>query len=118
MEFKNIFYNLRKEKGYSQRKISEMLSVSSSTVAMWETGKRYPQREKMEQIADIFNVDMDYIYGKSDVRRRVSLDSGVPYMYVPDFEPDHIELIEMYSKLTKEQKQTVMSMLHSFTDHM
>ena len=119
MEFKDIFIGLRREKNYSQRRIAEILGVSNSTVAMWESGQRYPQRETMEQIADLFNVDMDYIYGKTDIRRRVSFDgSGNGYMYVPEFEPDHIELIEMYSKLTKEQKQTVMSMLHSSTDHM
>lgn len=115
MEFKDIFTELRKEKGYSQRKIAEILSVSNSTVAMWETGHRYPQRETMEQIADLFNVDMDYIYGKTDIRRRVSFDSnGDGYVYVPEFEADHLELIDLYSKLTKEQKQTVMNLLRSF----
>lgn len=115
MEFKEIITELRKEKGYSQRKLSEILSVSQSTVAMWEKGHRYPQRETMEQIADLFNVDMDYIYGKTDIRRRVSFDSnGDSYVYVPEFDPDHIELIDLYSKLTKEQKQTVMNMLRSF----
>ena len=38
MEFKDIITELRKEKGYSQRKLSEILSVSQSTVAMWERG--------------------------------------------------------------------------------
>lgn len=117
MEFKDIFSELRKEMNYSQRKIAEVLSVSQSTVAMWETGKRYPQRETMEQIADLFNVDMDYIYGKTDVRRRVTFDSkGDGYVYVPAFEVDHLELIDLYSKLTKEQKQTVMNMLRSFVN--
>ena len=40
MEFKDIFSELRKERNYSQRKIADMLSVSNSTVAMWETGQR------------------------------------------------------------------------------
>lgn len=117
MEFKDIFSELRKERNYSQRKIADMLSVSNSTVAMWETGQRYPQRETMEQIADLFNVDMDYIYGKTDIRRRVSFDSnGESYVYVPEFDPDHLELIDLYSKLTKDQKQTVMNMLRSFVN--
>ena len=84
---------------------------------MWETGQRYPQRETMEQIADLFNVDMDYIYGKTDIRRRVSFDSnGDSYVYVPEFDPDHLELIDLYSKLTKDQKQTVMNLLRSFVN--
>ena len=54
MEFKDIFSELRKERNYSQRKMSELLSVSQSTIAMWETGQRYPQRETMEQIAEVY----------------------------------------------------------------
>ena len=35
---------------------------------------------------------------------------------VPEFDPDHLELIDLYSKLTKEQKQTVMNLLRSFVN--
>lgn len=35
-------------------------------------------------------------------------------MAIPEFEPEHIELIDLYSRLTKEQKQTVMNLLRSF----
>lgn len=81
-EFKNIFINLRKERGYSQEAIAKLLNVSKSSVAMWETGKRQPSREVMEEIADLFNVDMDYIYGKSEIKRKIAFDSkGNEYIY-------------------------------------
>lgn len=34
---------------------------------------------------------------------------------IPGFEPEHLELIEMYSKLNKEQKDAVLNLLHAFT---
>lgn len=35
---------------------------------------------------------------------------------VPQFEPEHIDLIVMYSKLNEEQKKTVMTFLRSLTN--
>lgn len=114
-EFKDIFYELRKENNYSQLEIAKMLKVSKSTVSMWELGNRIPQRITMEAISDIFNLDMDYLYGKTEVKRRVSFDNkGNASVYVPDFDPDIMEIIDLLSKITPEQKQAVLSMLRSF----
>ena len=33
---------------------------------------------------------------------------------IPGFEPEHLELIELYSSLKKEQKSAVMNLLRSF----
>jgi transcriptional regulator with XRE-family HTH domain len=35
---------------------------------MWELGKRRPDYVKLEEIADYFNVDMNYLLGKTNVR--------------------------------------------------
>lgn len=37
---------------------------------MYESGKREPDFETSEAIADIFNVDMDFLMGRSDVERK------------------------------------------------
>ena len=114
-KFSERFKELRQSRKLSQQELADKLNTSKSSVNMYERGEREPGIEMLETIADFFNVDMDYIYGKTDIRRRVSFDSnGDSYVYVPEFDPDHIELIDLYSKLTKEQKQTVMNMLRSF----
>ena len=33
---------------------------------------------------------------------------------IPNFEPEHLELIELYSKLKEEQKSAVINLLRSF----
>lgn len=74
-EFKNIFLSLRNEKKYSQETMAKELSVSKSTIAMWETGKRLPSPELYEQIADYFNVDIDYLYGRTNIRKKFHYDN-------------------------------------------
>lgn len=65
---------LRDEKGLSQSKFAEVLNVSKSSINMYERGEREPGADKLEAIADFFNVDLDYLYGRTDVRNKSQLD--------------------------------------------
>lgn len=67
--FKNVFLSLRNSKGLNQEEIAKALGVSKSTIAMWETGKRFPSISIFEKIADFFDVDYNYLYGKTDIMR-------------------------------------------------
>lgn len=81
MDFKNIILALLNERGFSQEQLAKVLHVSKSTVAMWETGQRLPSVEKYEEIADYFNVDMDFLYGRTSIKRRALFDeSGSEYV--------------------------------------
>lgn len=68
--FGSILKNLRTSRGITQGELATMLDVSRSTVGMYETGGREPDFETMEAIADIFNVDMDYLMGRTQVERK------------------------------------------------
>ena len=83
--FSKIFIELRKSKNLTQEDMAKALGVGSSTIGMWETGKRTPTRAKYEEISDYFNVDIDYLYGKTNIKRRVMYDeSGNEYTYTPE----------------------------------
>lgn len=61
---------LRRESGLSQQDFAKQLGTSKSSVNMYERGEREPGIETLEAIADYFNVDMDYLLGKSDHRSK------------------------------------------------
>lgn len=48
----------------TQADLAKKLGMSRSYISMLECGKREPQREELEAIADIYNVDMNYLFGK------------------------------------------------------
>lgn len=64
--FQNIFKQLRIASGLTQVEISKKLGISRSTIGMYETGSREPDFETLEKIADFFNVDIDYLLGRTD----------------------------------------------------
>lgn len=67
MLFGNVLRILRKQHHMTQADLARALGVAESAISMWELGKRSPDHEMMEQIADYFNVDMDYLFGRSDI---------------------------------------------------
>ena len=69
MEFAERLRELRKSKDLSQSELAKKLNISKSTVSMLEVGSRKPSWELMEQIADFFNVDLDFLLGKEEQSR-------------------------------------------------
>ncbi len=57
---------LRENEGLSQQALAEKLNVSQSTVGMWESNNRKPNRKALEKIASLFNVSTDYLLGLTD----------------------------------------------------
>lgn len=83
-KFAAIIKNLRIERGITQEQLASLLKVSRSTIGMYETGSREPDFETLEAIANIFNVDMDYLMGRSTVERKNPIsESPVPAGFQP-----------------------------------
>lgn len=57
--------NLREEKHYTQEELAKVLHTSRSRISMYEQGKRQPDFEMQETIADFFNVSIDYLFGRN-----------------------------------------------------
>lgn len=84
-DFASVIRRLRIERGITQEQLASMLKISRSTIGMYETGSREPDFETCEAIADIFNVDMDYLLGRSNVERKAPVASAQPVP--PGFSP-------------------------------
>lgn len=59
---------LREELGLKQEELAKKLSVSPSAIGMYERDLREPNNELTLKIANFFNVSIDYLLGRSDVR--------------------------------------------------
>jgi len=59
---------LRIERGLNQIDIANMLGVERSTYGKYETGDSSPDYEKLIQLSDFYQVSIDYLLGKTDVK--------------------------------------------------
>ena len=64
--FGNRLKELRKAKKMTQRQLADIVFVDCSSVTKWETGKAYPDYEKQNKLATLFNVSVDYLMGRTN----------------------------------------------------
>ena len=53
--------SLRKEKDISQAELAKRMGVSRQAVSKWEQGSSSPDTDKLIQLADIFDVEVEYL---------------------------------------------------------
>lgn len=55
----------KKEPGLTQEVLAKQLGIAKSTLASYEQGKRQPDFQTLDQIAQRFDVTTDYLLGKN-----------------------------------------------------
>ena len=59
---------LRKQHGMTQVDLANQLEVTKGTVSTWETNSRKPSFDTLNQMCWKFDVSLDYLMGRSDMR--------------------------------------------------
>ncbi|MGN1205511.1 MAG: helix-turn-helix domain-containing protein [Eubacterium sp.] len=119
--FQSVLKSLRKSFGLTQDELANKLDVSRSTIGMYENGSREPDYETLEAIADFFNVDTDYLLG------RTTKTTVLPEHYYLDDDareaaeflhknPDYKVLFDASRKVKKEDIEFVKQMLDRFSN--
>lgn len=89
------------------------VDVSASAIGMWEQGRREPDFETLEAISDYFNVDIDYLLGKSDyITRIIKGDDLVAN------DPNEKELLVLFREAGQNQaeKERLVKLFESTVD--
>ncbi|MDE7122127.1 MAG: helix-turn-helix domain-containing protein [Oscillospiraceae bacterium] len=55
---------LRSQRELTQQQVANYLHISSSAVGMWEKNRNEPDIKTLIQLADFFNVTVDYLLGR------------------------------------------------------
>jgi transcriptional regulator with XRE-family HTH domain len=97
----SLFDDLLKSKNMTAADITRMTGISSTVFSEWKKGKSVPKTDKLILIAKALGTTVEYL-----------MTGEKPE--IPGFEPEHLELIELYSKLNKEQKSAILNMMRSF----
>lgn len=67
-KFKDRLRELREEKNLRQEDIAQYLQMKLRGYQLYEHGEGYPTFSRLLALADFFNVSLDYLTGRSDVR--------------------------------------------------
>lgn len=118
-EIKDRIISLRNEKNLTQSQLAEELNISPSAIGMYEQGRRKPSYELLEELCDYFNVDMDYLTGRSNIKNRFQEDlknkREKNYEADLDKSDDDFKMVARdYNKLSEDKKKLFKSMMKNF----
>ena len=100
--FKERLKELRIEANLSQEQLAEKLRVTKGTIGNYESGKREPRLKDAEAIADLFNVEFDYLFGRTN--------------YKPEFSLEEIWIIKCYRNAAPSIQEGVKSILREYDE--
>lgn len=63
---KNRIKELRKKNKITQTELAKGIGSSTQAISMYEKGERNPKIDKVQALADFFNVSVEYLIGLSD----------------------------------------------------
>lgn len=123
MDNKNIFSkNLKKymdSQGKSRTDISKALGISYYTVSDWVKGKKYPRMDKVELLANYFDIL------KSDLIEDACQNKNTPEECSSGENPPRITkvsegermLLELFRKVPEDRQQLVLQMIRAAVEN-
>ena len=100
--FSDRIVSLRKLNKWSQVELASKMGITRSALSMYELGKRNPDFETLESFADWFNVDIDYLLGKSDK--------------LPEYSLEEQWIVNMYRRADEDDRTIVKAALRTYDD--
>ena len=110
--------DLRKNKGYTQKKLSNMLNVDLSTIGKWEIHNVTPASDLLIKLANIFNVSVGYLLGANDP---VGVDDKPTeerksHSAPTDLAEGERALLDLFSRVPEDKQKLVLQMIRAALD--
>lgn len=88
--------DLRTEKELTGAALGAIVGVPRGTIAHWEAGDFYPNNERLVALANALDVSIDYLMGRTDCRKPISVltATGDSIVDLKEFTPEQQELIK------------------------
>lgn len=92
---KNKITALRKESGFNQTQVADSINCALKTYQNYEQGRNFPTLEYASKLADLYNVSIDYLLGRSDLTQIdndfISKETGLNEVTINELKKVHAE---------------------------
>jgi transcriptional regulator with XRE-family HTH domain len=98
---------LREENRLTQKELAKHLGLTGRAIGYYEAEERCPAPDTLNKIADFFNVSIDWLFGRTDIRTPVNIIAdGGKVRYAPCFDDDEVvSSKELYEFLEKKSRK-------------
>ncbi|KHE70696.1 helix-turn-helix domain-containing protein [Halobacillus sp. BBL2006] len=101
MNFSKRLKKLREQKGLSQEELALRLDMPRTSITHYESGtNRLPRNQRLNDIADFFDVSVDYLLGRSETEKLTYDEEG----FIEDSKELTVEELQEKYKLSVDGK--------------
>ena len=108
--FMKSLKSLRLQHGYTQKELASKLHVAQNTLCNWENGNRTVDEPTLQKLADVFNVSVDYLLGRTDVKK-ADTSEDVSAEFLATLSPETQKVNELFNRLSEEKKTEALRFL-------
>lgn len=96
---------IRKDNNLSQEQLAEQLGVSRQSVSKWESGQAYPEMDKMLQLCQLFNLNIDELLNQDlkEVNNEKQSKNNIN-KFIDDFLDYVTKTVDMFSGMKFKDK--------------
>ena len=95
---------IRKENNLSQEQLAEKLGVSRQAVSKWESGQSYPEMDKVLQICNLFNLNINELINENIKEvNEIKESKNISNKYVTSFFDYLTKVVDMFSSMKLKQ---------------
>lgn len=110
MNFAQRLKQLRKQSNLTQEEFATKISKTRSTIAGYETERKEPDYETLKAIADFFNVSIDYLLGRTDIKNPYKEESGESETIAArhdedEFTEEELQSIEQFKEFVRMKRK-------------
>lgn len=99
--------DLREDKDLSQTEIANVINTSQSYYAQYENGKRAIPFDRIVELANYYNVSLDYIAGRTNDKKGLTRS---------ELSDDETALIKNYRDLTEQQQGMILGRIETYKE--
>ena len=101
---------LRQERGISQQRLADAIGVSQQSINQNENHSVEPDISVLTRLADHFNTSIDFIVGRTDIRRPIEHTEAF------HLNRDESDVITQYRALKGSEKQCIALMIKTLLE--
>lgn len=106
MSFSNRLKSLRLRHNMTQQDVADSINVARTTITGYETKNRQPSHEKLNDLAELFNVSIDYLLDERD-----DDDESESSSFKDEHDVDQ-QVLTLYNRLSYASKEEALKYMY------
>ena len=110
------FDKLKESRGVTVYAVSKATGITATTFTNWKKGKYVPKRDKMQLIADYFNVSVDYLMTGKEIKHEIYNEESAHLVGKIRRNKELTDALLKYFELPEKKQKLVLELINTLSE--